>query len=378
MTTSITDSTKLEVHILGAGKGESIVIKLPNGQWGVVDCYASSAADPDSNPTRAFLKSRGVEQLEFLCLTHPHDDHFSGMSTLIDEFQPREFWRPSCLAPELVRLLAKYYAIRGIEEGEESLTASARELVRIYSKVRTNVLEGRLKVQRGVARMTVYPVPARQTGEFQIDCLAPSGTEIEVFEGAILGCLDERSRIVSRLTRSHHNRISLVLRLVYGQTRVLLCGDLEREGWEVLREDFGTETLTASAVKVGHHGSPNGYCDGLWRSLASNGRPVAVFAPSWAHRLPKIEAIEHISQFASTLYATCDSVTDKGTATTAPTRAPLESRIAMRAAFSTKTPRIPRSKAGCCSLIFDELGNCQIELTPPALQIDATMRTVSS
>jgi hypothetical protein len=31
--------------------------------------------------------------------------------------------------------LAKYYAIRGIEEGEESLTASARELVRIYSKV---------------------------------------------------------------------------------------------------------------------------------------------------------------------------------------------------------------------------------------------------
>lgn len=66
----------LEVHVLGAGRGESIVLRLPDGGWGVVDCCASSSSDESKNSTLEFLRSRNIKELEFLCLTHPHDDHY--------------------------------------------------------------------------------------------------------------------------------------------------------------------------------------------------------------------------------------------------------------------------------------------------------------
>ena len=39
-----------------------------------------------------FLNSKGVHSLEFLCLTHPHADHFMGMSCLIRDLQIKAFW----------------------------------------------------------------------------------------------------------------------------------------------------------------------------------------------------------------------------------------------------------------------------------------------
>src|SRR5579872_584692 len=90
----------LEVHVINAGVGESIVIRMPGEGWGVVDCYSRCAADPDANPTVRFLRDRGVVRLEFLCLTHPHDDHYRGMSHLLELFNPRYFWRSACMTPQ--------------------------------------------------------------------------------------------------------------------------------------------------------------------------------------------------------------------------------------------------------------------------------------
>jgi beta-lactamase superfamily II metal-dependent hydrolase len=65
---------ELSIHVINSGVGESIVVELPNGNWGVIDCYASNLADPSSNHTLNFLRKQEVTSLEFLCLTHPHLD----------------------------------------------------------------------------------------------------------------------------------------------------------------------------------------------------------------------------------------------------------------------------------------------------------------
>src|SRR4051812_33928138 len=103
-----TEQSRLTVHVLGAAKGESIILHLPSGQWGVVDCYAGSVANPQTNPTFQFLKSQGVTELEFLCLTHPHDDHYRGMSQLLESFSIRSFWRFSGLGGSHFLRLVEY------------------------------------------------------------------------------------------------------------------------------------------------------------------------------------------------------------------------------------------------------------------------------
>ncbi len=58
-----TDLSRLTIHVFGAGKGESIVLNLPNGKWGVVDCFAGSSANASTSPVLQFLRNQGVEQL---------------------------------------------------------------------------------------------------------------------------------------------------------------------------------------------------------------------------------------------------------------------------------------------------------------------------
>ena len=87
-----TDPPRLAVHVLGAGKGESIVLQLSDGRWGVVDCFAPSSTNAETNPVLRFLRERDVRELEFLCLTHPHDDHYKGMSHLLEAFDVKYFW----------------------------------------------------------------------------------------------------------------------------------------------------------------------------------------------------------------------------------------------------------------------------------------------
>ena len=81
----------LKIALLNAGWGDSLVLELPNGDWGVIDCNCRSG-NHDHNPTVCYLRQRNVHRLAFVCLTHPHSDHFSGLSHLFDEFEVREFW----------------------------------------------------------------------------------------------------------------------------------------------------------------------------------------------------------------------------------------------------------------------------------------------
>jgi len=369
MTTSTIEPSDFEVHVLGAGKGESIVLRLPNGQWGVVDCYAASTTGPNTNPTIAFLRDCGVKRLQFVCLTHPHDDHFLGMTSLIDEFKPREFWRPGCLSPEHVKLIAKYYRIASIANGVDYFTKSANELVGIFARIRDGVKRREINVKRVHSLMTLYPTPAEQTGNFRIECIAPSGNQIEHYEGAIWSCIGPNGEIAGTLTRSHHNNISLVLKIVFGETSVVLGGDLEKEGWlDVIRE-YGQSHLNACAIKVSHHGSPNGFCSRLWEYFSSKGKPVAVIAPSRPHKLPTPDALEHIRSYALEIYATC-SLESGGVTPSGPTsKPPVDSRLAIRHTFAA-TPKVGVSSGiGCCSLSFNDKGQCEVQLIPPAHQL---------
>ena len=56
---SSTEKALLEIHILGGGQGESVVIRMPDGRWGVVDCFTTSPSVPDYNPTALFSR-RGL------------------------------------------------------------------------------------------------------------------------------------------------------------------------------------------------------------------------------------------------------------------------------------------------------------------------------
>ena len=356
---AITDGQRLEIHVFGAAKGESIVLRLPSGEWGVVDCYSSSLKDSSTNSTLQFLLDRGVDQLAFLCMTHPHDDHFRGMSHLLDRFNVHCFWRPSVMTGQRLKWIIKSARFDAREFGDETAIEDANELDRIFRLVKKKKqASGKPAMPKSATTGTqLFPVPVNRDAEFQVWALAPSTRQTERYENGLAKCFDESNRLKTPVAQSDHNVVSLALLVVYGNTRIILGGDVETAGWCDVLEEFGAENLSSHGVKISHHGSTNGYADGLWQSFAKQQQPVVFLTSYQRHRLPSKEALDHIRGFSSRILTPCLPAIHAGELPVPlSTKAPVESRRVLHKKLkATSATHFP---VGRCSFAFDNAGNC--------------------
>lgn len=373
MTTDV-PPRRLQVHVLnaGVGEGESIVLKLPDGKWGVVDCYARSLSDRATNPTLAFLQQHGAAELEFLCLTHPHDDHFRGMSHILNAYPIRYFWRFGGMSAKDLNRLVEYFVVQAEQGGEPTENENADELRCILSLVekKRRARKRGIRQKRAHTGQQLYPVPVDPNAEFQVWSLAPSGDQVARYENQLKHCFTESGRIKRQLAHSRHNIVSVALGIIFGNTRVVLGGDVEEAGWRDVIREWGAQALASQAVKASHHGSTNGYCDGLWKHFAARGRPVVIITPYHKFGLPKSAAVNHIRRYADRLLSTCTpAAVAKESGAKRRSASPLKSQLAVRRQFKT-VPAVASGAFGRCTLVFDNAGGLVDEsLEPPAVQL---------
>ncbi|MGQ9630038.1 MAG: VanZ family protein [bacterium] len=75
-------SEELSVHFIDVGYGDSALIQMPSGEDVLIDAGGARAGEK----VVAFLRERGVEELDAIIATHPHPDHIGGMVEVIGNF----------------------------------------------------------------------------------------------------------------------------------------------------------------------------------------------------------------------------------------------------------------------------------------------------
>lgn len=219
----------LKVHVLGARKGESIVLELPDGRWGVIDCYARNVERPDSNPTVRFLRQANVERLEFVCLTHPHDDHFRGMSDLFVVFPVAQFWRFGSWSRQQLRELLFGVGVEAKRGGKDE-TRSADDLRRTLGLVRDRSRQRGLRFVSVTDCKMLLDGPVRDGPRITIRSVAPSSARAEAYQAAVLRhAIWERDLASAAVEppRPRHNEISIALVVEFGAARLVLGGDVD-------------------------------------------------------------------------------------------------------------------------------------------------------
>ena len=100
---------ELKIHCVNVNHGDATIIEFPDygvparARFGVVDFGGKKAADRERLTAYldALLLHRGDGapgfddySIEFACVTHPHDDHYGGLSRFLDRFANhlRQFW----------------------------------------------------------------------------------------------------------------------------------------------------------------------------------------------------------------------------------------------------------------------------------------------
>jgi hypothetical protein len=163
----------------------------------------------------------------------------------------------------------------------------------------------------------------------------------------------------------------------FGQTRIILGGDVDSGGWRDAIAQVGPAELASDAVKLSHHGSTNGYCEGLWSHFASRVRPIGVVTAYAAQDLPRRVALDHISPHLSSLLTTCVTALRDEQFPAGTDAAVLRSRLALHRKMGRLVDE-SRHACGRCTLIFDDRGRLiDRELTPPADELFPTTGVVA-
>lgn len=353
----------LEIHVFGGAIGESIVLGLPGRRWAIIDVYLSDLLNPSANPVIAFLEQRGVKDLQFLCLTHPHSDHVRGISHLIKHYRVRRFLGFGSLPPQklynqIVKVLktkAKRLHDNSLEEEIASELLDTLDLINQKVK-RREMSHDPVSVGYRAWDEELEPEKLR----LRITAIAPSGRSISVYNAQLSACFDKSMRgkiLADQIEGVEHNAISSAFIVEYGSQRLILGGDVEASGWEdVIRRSPGEFHLLADLIKVSHHGSENGYCAGLWEQhLSPRKKAVAVVTAFSPKALPGPKGVAFIQGNCRRLVTTSISALK-------PKRAqqsglspfngiPLDAQVMLRAIF--KNALATSTALGCCSFTFD-------------------------
>ncbi len=237
----VTERGKFELAAIDVGQGDSLLAAFPDGQLMLIDAGGIPSFGRTKKPgidigeevVSRYLWSRSIKHLDVVVMTHSHEDHMGGMSSVLRNFHPREIW---------------VGATPDSPEWRTVRDAADRLHIPIRHRQQSAAFEfGNTAIQ------ILAPVPDYE----------PDPTP--------------------------KNNDSLVMRIRFGGTSFLLTGDMEKKIEERLYIDGLLQH--DDVLKVGHHGSrTSSNPDLLDTERAAFGIISAGFDNSYGHPHPAVIA----------------------------------------------------------------------------------------
>jgi hypothetical protein len=273
---------EIEITVFGPGIGESIVIHCPGIGWGVIDCCISEKHSGKIVHPLAYLKALHVEELAFIALSHPHEDHYLGMNELLDYYNGR-LQRVVYYMGDGVRELLTYQARQAIP-GSYSLFRLVEVIKSIDQAEKNGATKRRLGEMTDIIPVTQVNIPDYPPFRVHIQALSPSAESIKQYVDLLRKHIPREGEILEKLPDKSHNLIASAIWCSVGDVKILLGSDVEKgsndyTGWRGILRNMDRPSLAANIIKVAHHGSSSSFLAPAWTLHIQKGLPISIITP---------------------------------------------------------------------------------------------------
>ncbi|HUT95279.1 MAG TPA: MBL fold metallo-hydrolase [Thermoguttaceae bacterium] len=280
------EEPRVEIHLLACGHGDTILLRLPGDRWILVDCHLRDLRT--RHHFFDFVRSRGIDRLDFIFQTHPDFDHFCGMGQVLDHFTSEgrsvRYWCDGGLGADQVRDLL----------WEEEL--SEREYAKLHRRLDELSHDDLIEIV-AVNDWTKPISPSGYSDSVHLFVVAPPATLARKITRRDIGKLgiDAKAKLES-------NALSLVMVLSTAagdvDCNMLLSADgsvdemlWALETWHRRAEEYH-RVKSFDVIKVPHHGSMKSHtpalCDAKRKESTAR---IAAISAGTRRALPDKEVI---------------------------------------------------------------------------------------
>jgi len=198
----------LQVTAIDVGQGSSTLVRFPTGETMLIDGggFFDDSFDVGRHVVAPFLWRSGIRKLDYVVLSHDHPDHRNGLRFILSHFDVGSFWETGISSG----------LKNGLMDGLHSITG---------------------KRKLGASRLPQLLLP-KTFGPCRLRILHPAPEYLS-------DCWDKKDL----------NNISLVLQIEFGETGVIIPGDIDSSVERLL---FENHMVPRNLLLISpHHGSAN-------------------------------------------------------------------------------------------------------------------------
>lgn len=247
----------MKITFKNVGQGDSILLEwqkkdAPFTHLGIIDCKKHDSG----NPVLEHIIESGTREIEFIILSHPHFDHYSGMLDVLNHCESKNI-RIHFFGFSLGDSQLYFKLFNKSEEAAKLLTS-------ILKKVQALKKTGRIDRLRRIAERWDYPL----NEDFSIRCLAPAGEEEFLFVEKVK-IFNEKSNEYSSSQAANLLSTIFLIESKSKDSGVILTSDSCFETFERIREknmgDFKKFKLLL--CQIPHHGAIENHQMEFWSKL---------------------------------------------------------------------------------------------------------------
>ena len=227
--------TNLTIQYIDVGQADSILISNNNRHM-LID----AGNNEDGKKLVEYLKGQGIETLDYLVATHPHEDHIGGMDDIIRNFNVNNIYMPEVY----------------------SLTTTFEEVIN--------------EIEKKNLQITIPKI----------------NEEITFGEGVI-------RFIYSGKDAEDLNKSSIIMKMMFGNTSYLFTGDTTQE----IENKILISDINVDVLKVAHHGSEYSSSEEFLKRVTPEYAIISVGRYN-DYNHPSLNTLNRISKYTSNIYRT--------------------------------------------------------------------------